>query len=366
MAAPYRLYGAELSPYSLKVRAYLRFKGIEHSWIPRTGARAAEVRRFAKLPLLPLLVGADDYSLQDTTPMLESLERRYPEPKATPADQGLVFLCALIEDYADEWLNKAVLRYRWGHAEDAEAAALAIADLALEGEADGGDRRADLAAETRARMEARIAPLFDAEGGALIEASYRRLLAALEPVVAPRGFLFGETPTIADFALYGQLAQLARDPTPAAVLRAEAPAVAAYVARLDQAWAGPAEPAGDFEAAVEALTPLIEGEIAQSYLPWLSANAEAVRAGEAAVEVEVLGGRLRTAAQRYSAKALQDLRKKRAFSSDHAGLAALLDRAGCDAWLKPPAGPAEPEEPGEAEDEAESETEASETAAAEE
>ncbi|MBI3798992.1 MAG: glutathione S-transferase family protein, partial [Deltaproteobacteria bacterium] len=38
MADPYRIFGAELSPYSVKVRSYCRYKGIPHRWIIRSAA----------------------------------------------------------------------------------------------------------------------------------------------------------------------------------------------------------------------------------------------------------------------------------------------------------------------------------------
>ena len=74
MTAPFRLYGAELSPYSLKVRSYLRYKGIEFEWLARTNARQEEFQRYAKLPLIPVLVDADENALQDSTPIIEKLE----------------------------------------------------------------------------------------------------------------------------------------------------------------------------------------------------------------------------------------------------------------------------------------------------
>ncbi|MFP6624076.1 MAG: glutathione S-transferase N-terminal domain-containing protein, partial [Myxococcota bacterium] len=36
MSDVYRIFGAEISPYSVKVRSYYRYKGIPHEWIPRT------------------------------------------------------------------------------------------------------------------------------------------------------------------------------------------------------------------------------------------------------------------------------------------------------------------------------------------
>ena len=35
MSGEYRIFGAEMSPYSVKVRAYFRYKGIPHQWLSR-------------------------------------------------------------------------------------------------------------------------------------------------------------------------------------------------------------------------------------------------------------------------------------------------------------------------------------------
>ena len=35
MADVYRIFGSELSPYSVKVRSYFRYKRIPHEWIVR-------------------------------------------------------------------------------------------------------------------------------------------------------------------------------------------------------------------------------------------------------------------------------------------------------------------------------------------
>jgi hypothetical protein len=41
MAGGYRIFGAEMSPYSVKVRSYSRYKGIPHRWILRNAASQA-------------------------------------------------------------------------------------------------------------------------------------------------------------------------------------------------------------------------------------------------------------------------------------------------------------------------------------
>ena len=42
MPAPYKVFGAEMSPYSVKVRAYARYKSLPHQWLNRGGENAAE------------------------------------------------------------------------------------------------------------------------------------------------------------------------------------------------------------------------------------------------------------------------------------------------------------------------------------
>ncbi len=36
MSDVFRIYGAELSPFSVKVRSYFRYKNIPHEWIIRS------------------------------------------------------------------------------------------------------------------------------------------------------------------------------------------------------------------------------------------------------------------------------------------------------------------------------------------
>ena len=44
----YRIFGSELSPYSVKVRSYFRLKGLPHEWIARmTNSIATLAARFS-------------------------------------------------------------------------------------------------------------------------------------------------------------------------------------------------------------------------------------------------------------------------------------------------------------------------------
>lgn len=332
MTAPFRLYGAELSPFSTKVRSVLRFKGLDFEWLPRTHARQEEFTRYAKLPLMPVLVDADETVLQDSTPTIEALERDHAEPSITPDDPALAFLSALIEDYSDEWLNKAMFHYRWTYPGDQISAARRTVEMLYEGaEAPEGIEEA-----VRARMVGRLHHVGSTpETAPLIEGSFTRLLDLLEAHFAKRKYLFGGRPSLADFGLAAQLSQLLSDPTPGALIKEKAPRVAAWVARMDNP-----KVEGDFESFEklrESLAALLEQEFAGAYLIWAVANAYAVSDDAPNVSVHIDDHAFTQRPQRYAAKAFSELRRKRA-AVDHEGLATLLGETGCDRFFEQPSG----------------------------
>lgn len=332
MTAPYRLYGGQFSPFSQKVASFLRYKGIEHAWIERTAGTAAEFNRYAKLPLLPLLVGADEGVLQDSTPILEVMERRHPEPATRPPEPALNYVAALLEDFADEWLNKALQHYRWSFAP--EAAAKAIAEAAL-GEEESAYHQAG-ATEILSRMRARREIIGLSESAIeVIEASFVRTLRALDQALTGRLFLFGDRPSCADFALAAQLAQMLPIAQAGTLIRAQGPSLAAWLARMDQPVCQ-----GDFlplDGAIAGLEALLN-EACVVYLPWLSANSRAHIAGQASFEITIRDQLLRQAPQRYSSKALSELRRKRGFLRQDTVLAELLARFGAEEILAPISG----------------------------
>jgi glutathione S-transferase len=67
----------------------------------------------------------------------------------------------------------------------------------------------------------------------VIEATYGRVLAALEAGVPTQEYLFGTRPSLADFGLFGQLQIPATDPTPAAIMRRHALHLHTWLMRLD-------------------------------------------------------------------------------------------------------------------------------------
>ena len=204
-----------------------------------------------------------------------------------PPDRALAFLCDLLEDLADEWAVKPLFLYRWWDPEDqAYVSRWAGQEWSTSEAATGSAEEID---EFRRRQISRMSILgATAENKPLLEESYRRILAAFEPHVGMTNYLFGSRPSLADFAWFGQLSEMATDPTPMRILRERAPFTDHWVRRLDDAsgvdgeW-HPRERV--LNGWVEALL-RIAGEL---YLPFLVANAEAFARGLERLEIEVWG-----------------------------------------------------------------------------
>ncbi len=163
----WRIYGSELSPYSLKVKAYFRYKQIPHEWIIRSQDRMEEFQRYAKLPLVPLVVSSTEEAMQDSTPIIEKLEQRFVQPSLRPTDPVSAFVSVLLEEYGDEWVNKPMFHYRWSREADQDSAA---GRLAVDMLGAGADEEAlsGVTAVIKERMVPRLSFVGSNEGTAPI------------------------------------------------------------------------------------------------------------------------------------------------------------------------------------------------------
>lgn len=329
MAEVYRIFGSEMSPYSVKVRSYARYKGIPHQWIPRTMANEEAYRKYARLPIVPTVATPQEEGLQDSTPIMETLDARFPEPSIHPADPALTFLSALIEEFGDEWGNKLMFHHRWFAQVDQLASAQTLARLAQP----NGDEAevAQWAAMILQRMSTRGHFVGSSPANApLITGYYFELLDLLEAHLQSRKYLFGARPAFADFGLGGQLYECSVDPTCGAGMRARGPAVLDWCHRMmEPRDDGPFE---TWESLAPTLKPLL-AYVGRYFLPWTDANARALAAGEAEFTVDLPGGPYSQPPQKYHARSLGVLRARYAAVADNTALRAILDEAGCTPWL---------------------------------
>jgi len=336
---PLVIVGSVASPYSRKLRAVLRYRRIPHRWILQG---SSESRGLPEPPvaLLPRLITTDAdgnaVARIDSTPIIRELETVTTERSVTPSDPVVAFVDELLEDYADEWLTKAMFHYRWSFAPDISRAA---AILPRWGRTEQPDEQARAAGRAFAdRQVGRLAVVgSNPTTAAVIEQSYRRLLALLDSRLGEARFVMGDRPGVCDFALYGQLTQLVGfDPTPAAIALETTPRVVAWVDAVDDL--SGLEPGGEQwlerDRVAEALGPLL-AEVGRTYVPFLVANAQALATGAECVETTIDG---RPWVQRpfaYQAKCLRWLREshERLAARDRAALDPVLQSSGCGPLL---------------------------------
>jgi len=322
----YRTFGSELSPYSVKVRSYFRYKGLPHEWIVRNTDNQAEYDRHAKLPLIPLVITPEGTALQDSTPIIEHLEELFPEPSIHPADSTLRFLSAMIEEYGDEWGNKPMFHYRWFYEADQESAARRIAQGMMPNlPPDNLQGAIDM---IRGRMVPRLNFVGSSEQTKeQIEGSLRRQLDILEFHLKDRKYLFGGRPAFGDFGLYAQLYQCSTDPTPGELMRRVAPHVITWIERMLDP-----KNEGDFESWATlgpTLTPLLRDEIGAVFFPWTAANAAALANGQKEFSLTLDGKPFSQEVQKYHAKSLQVLRQRYMRVAEKGELDPILRLAGC-------------------------------------
>jgi glutathione S-transferase len=332
MSGRFRIFGSEMSPYSVKVRSYFRYKGIAHDWIVRGPASQAEYAKYAKLPLIPLVVTPEDKGLQDSTPILEAMEARFPEPAIQPGEPVATFVSALLEEWGDEWGNKWMFHLRWARPVDQDSAAERIARDMTGGAT--GDALAKATAAVKERMVPRVWFVgSNAETAPQIEQSYLDTLALLDAHLASRPYLLGARPGFADFGVWAQLYECFTDPTAGGWMRERAPRVAKYVERMLDPRAHGVLPFEPWTALAPTLEPLLSQQVGALFLPWSDANARAIEGGAEEFSVELASGKWRQKPQKYHARSLAALRARYAAAKSPA-LDAVLDRTGCLRWLR--------------------------------
>lgn len=234
MKTDYVLHGWHLSYFSGKLRAYLRYKGLDFKDQP-VNAYDLTVRIPKKTgaTVMPVLQTRQGEWLQDTTATIGLLEQRHPLPAITPIGPSQQIAALLIEAWADEWWVPIAMHYRWSYPEnyalferDAGKALLPWAPNFLRKQL----VEKSVAGKLRAYLPGvGIVP----EQIELMERWTQNMLDVLEQHFKQHHYLFGGQASVADFALVGPMyGHLNRDPYPKRELLDPRPHLQAWVDRV--------------------------------------------------------------------------------------------------------------------------------------
>jgi glutathione S-transferase len=269
--APYRFYGAEISYFSAKVRPALRLKGVPHvEHLPTPAVYREVILPRTGLGFIPVVVTPDGDTWQDTSEILDALDRAHPEPALIPTTPLQRVVAHLLELYADEFLILPAMHYRWSFPASEHKARGDFA--AATGDPEGANRFAD-------RMRGSIKQLGVGPASAsAIEGHLGDLLDLLSTHFAAHRFLLGDRMSLADCALLGPFyAHLYLDAVPGLLLRERAPRVCHWIERMNHP--DPTAPgewlAGD--ALAPTLRPLLD-LVGRDGVPLLLDNARAFEA----------------------------------------------------------------------------------------
>lgn len=246
MTADYILYGAAHSYYTAKARAYMRFKGL--NWEERTATR--EVYKSIILPnigapIVPVLATADGRFVQDTTDIIDFLERAHPGVPVYPPSPVQRLVALLLELFGDEWLVIPAMHYRWSVLDRQHD--FIMREFGRMSDPDASPEEQVAIGEKTSRMFRGAVTALGITGQTMagIEQAYLEFLDQLDAHFSQYDFLLGSRPSIGDFGLIGPLyAHLGRDPVPRALMQERAPAVYAWVQRMNH----PVPLSGDFLA----------------------------------------------------------------------------------------------------------------------
>jgi glutathione S-transferase len=305
----YTLYVMSNSPYSDKIRAYLRLKRLPFVELRENLRNREEVLKARTgRTMVPVVITPEDEALNDSTHITRRLEATHPKPALRPADPGRRGLDALLEDYADEWLVRGMLASRWLHEPDAECNATVIAaDMSC------GAPEVDVAVARELfpqGITATLPPMGATRDslGFLLD-DLRGVVDDLDALFIGHRFLGGAEPTVADLAFYGQLNQIRRDPTGRTIVGDPARPHGRWMRDVERRADGqPAEHASTTAPDGEALAPLAH-RIAATYLRFAVANARALEeAPKGSLVVDLADGiPFRAARAGYNRKCLQAL-----------------------------------------------------------
>lgn len=229
------LHQFEVSPFCDKVRRILHYKRRRYDTreVPPTEA-LVRLRRLHPIGKVPVIEHGDRV-IADSSDIARYLDELYPDPPLYPADPRDAALCHFIEDWADESLYFYELWLRFGLARNAGE----WSRRTTESEPPGVMRRVtERALPTLMRNVLKSQGLGRKSPEQVLEELDRHLASIDTWLDGDRGWLVTERLSVADIAVYSQLA-CAGDTGEGAALLSDHPRLLDWMERVNAATAPP-------------------------------------------------------------------------------------------------------------------------------
>lgn len=226
----YFLYGSQASLFTGKVRGYLHWKGVDFEEFSVTPEiMKSVILKHVGWPVIPVIKTPDGRIVQDTADIMAEVETAHPETQVMPNGSLQGFVSLLLELFADQWLTLPAMHYRWNYNEE-----WIYSEFGRSSAPDASPEEQYQLGKERGQKFRSFVPLLGINEETIpgIEASYEAFLADFTAHLEQHPFIFGQRPSLADFALLGPLyAHLYRDPASGEIMKRLAPKVADWTER---------------------------------------------------------------------------------------------------------------------------------------
>ncbi len=306
----YRMWCDGNSPYSWKLRSYMHYKGIPYQRMrSNMTAYMSLIPEKVGMSIIPVLLTPDDQVLQDSTPIMQRFEQQYPQRASVPDDPALEFLMWLLEDFGDEYLVRFAMHYRWGNDLNRQALSHRLARSMCYGVPEAHPTQlAPMVLDRQSGFDLPLG-LSDADSRRSLDEQLLELLGILDLHFEQFQFLLGDRPSLADFAVFGQLyAHLYQDPFSAELMERHGARTCNWIETLlelgDTRGAVGQTAFGDWldlAAGVPDSLRRLLNFVAKTYLPYSAGTARTLAAGEKQFSVKIFGVASRFVAAQYKA-----------------------------------------------------------------
>jgi len=264
----YVVHGLTVSYFTRKITAHLDHLRAPWWLDPSIGANP-KARALGWNGGIPVITTPAGEMIWDSTAVLLHLDAHHPGRTILPEDPVVRFLAFVLDDFSDEWLYRHAVGTRWLYEENVVSGSW---DISREGSL---EIATDIESLRRLVTEAMTACLprlgvTPHNIQAWVNESLVPWQATLASHVAAHGYLFGNRPSLADFALFGgNAAHFINDPWCRRLTERVAPPIIPYTQRMMRP--GPDQLGEWFsDATIPDSLIAVLAEAGRHYLPWVA------------------------------------------------------------------------------------------------
>jgi len=314
----YTLIGTELSMFTRKLEAQLRYQRIPHEWQYKTLERSSDLESRGGTRFIPLLKTPDGWLINDTIAIGPMLSDRFSEQPVVPASPVQRAVCFILEDFFNHWFPRHALHSRWiDHENAVDAGKCFGANMLLDKsltESRSEEEEAKVAGMGDMMRDSFGLAACDVQGAGADQADavasdFHAIMGILKTHFEHHPFFLGDRACLADFALVGPVkAHFVQDLVPTAWLESQGNREA-IEAHTERVYAGALDGAqylsGD--AVPETLLPLLE-HARGTYHAFARASIAAALKGDKTFTLDIGSGPFTARSMKRLEKARQHVR----------------------------------------------------------